>query len=460
MWKYAGVVFAFLILVGCQPTKTIVSPLKPTEFYSNAPENGISTFKVPVSIPLISLEELVNDLIQGVIYEDTQKEGDNLTIKVEKDGKIQFSAGNQVVNYSVPLKIHATYYFSLGFIQGSRDLDFRLSIHFATKLAIGQDWQPAPHTSYNGFTWITQPEVDLGGFKINASSLLGGAIDKQGDAVSALIDKSIHEKLDLRSMANQAWETIQQPSKVSDEYRLWVKILPQTIAPSTFTSLGKELTFDLSITAFAKTFIGKPKESALKIPLPFPSSNQLSDSGFVIQMATEIPFHELDTLANQMFKGKTFEFNDGKDKLTILGLHFYGSGNKMITEAWVDGSIQGKLYLSSTPYIDSVTQSLKLRNVNFDLKTKNILMQTAGWVLNNKIEKRIEKAFVFELKEMFGQTKEQLQGVLRNYKINNQVSMTGKVSDFYPKTIFLKSDILDIRTVAVGDLRIEVKSLR
>lgn len=457
-----AILFILIILIfnACKPSQSLIAPQRPTESYNSVPENGISTFKIPVTIPIIALQDLVNSLITGVIYEDTQPEGDNLTIKVEKDGIIQFSPGNEVVNYSVPLKIHAVYFFSLGFINGSKELDFKLTINFATKLSIGQDWQPDSHTSYNGFTWITKPEIDLGGFKLDASNLLGGTIDKQGDAVSLLIDKTIHEKIDLRAIANQAWETIQQPTKVSNEYRLWMKVLPQMISPSTLVSKDKNLSFDFSITAFTKTYIGKPKETALKIPLPFPSSLALKDSGFTIQMATEIPFHELDTLANQMFANKEFSFNDGKQKIKVLKLHFYGGGTKMITEATVEGSVKGILYLTSTPYIDSVSQTLKLKQVAFELKTKNVLLQTASWMLDKKIERQIEKAFVFELKGMFDETKSQLKSILNNYKLSEGVTMRGSVENFYPRTIFLKSDILDIRTVAKGNLSISIDKFK
>ena len=451
----------FLVsLAGCKTQKTVIAPEKPNEFYTNAPENGISTFRIPVTIPIQSLQDLVNSLIAGVIYEDTQKEGDNLTIKVEKDGVIIFTAGNQVVNYSVPLKIHAEYFYSLGFLSGSKDFDFKLTINFATKLAVGQDWQPDAHTSYNGFTWITRPQIDVVGIKIDAGGLLGGVIDKQGDAVSQIIDKSIHEKLDLKNIANNAWESIQQPIKVSNEYRLWVKVLPQMISPSPVFSKGNLLNFDFSITAFTKTTIGKPKDSALKIPLPFPSNQSLPDTGFKIQLATEVPFHELDTLANSLFVGKEFAFNEDKYKIKIRHLHFYGSGQKMITEAEVDGSVKGILYLTSTPFIDSVSQTLRLRNVSFDLKTKNVLVQTASWMLDKKIESKIEKAFVFELKSMFDETKVQLKQILSNYKLSDEVTMKGIVTDFYPKAIFLKSDILDIRTVAKGKLNISIDKLK
>jgi hypothetical protein len=93
--------------------------------------------------------------------------------------------------------------------------------------------------------------------------------------------------------------------------------------------------------------------------------------------------------------GKEYTFNEDQYKIKIEQLDLKADSNIFHFNINISGDFNGIIQLSATPYLDTLNRELRIRNVDFTLKTKNILHKMAQWIFNKKIENQIENQFAY-----------------------------------------------------------------
>jgi len=91
---------------------------------------------------------------------------------------------------------------------------------------------------------------------------------------------------------------------------------------------------------------------------------------------------------------------------------------------------------------------ITISDLQMDLKSKNVLLKTAKWLLNEKINQKLEREITFDLKTLIGQAKKEITKTL-NAKLNDQIQLKGslesmKIHEIYPlkKGVFIRSEML------------------
>jgi hypothetical protein len=98
---------------------------------------------------------------------------------------------------------------------------------------------------------------------------------------------------------------------------------------------------------------------------------------------------------------------------------------------------------------------LRLTRVEYDIKTKNVLIKSAKWLLDETIRKKMEEQMVFDLSDLMKLTRESINASL-NQKMDNGVRLQGKLLDLDIKDYTIQSDALVIRTLTSGNLQVFV----
>ncbi len=117
-----------------------------------------------------------------------------------------------------------------------------------------------------------------------------------------------------------------------------------------------------------------------------------------------------------------------KKKITITGVSVYGNENKMIIATDVIGSINGKLYFSGLPMYRASDSSIILKDLQFSVQTKNLLVKSAAWVANSGIEKMISKNMSYPIGADIRETYDMMVESLNKYEIGEGFIMTGSLS--------------------------------
>ncbi len=119
------------------------------------------------------------------------------------------------------------------------------------------------------------------------------------------------------------------------------------------------------------------------------------------------------------------------------------------------GIKKGVLFLLSVPEIDQATRRLHLKEVEYDLNTRNLMLKSAHWLLDEKIRRKLSENMVFELKDLYDFARRSIQGSL-NQKLDGGVVLSGNLVRLEYAGHALGNDALRIRVLASGEISARV----
>jgi hypothetical protein len=122
------------------------------------------------------------------------------------------------------------------------------------------------------------------------------------------------------------------------------------------------------------------------------------------------------------------------------------------------GSNSGIIYLIGKPVYNDKDKTIEIRDIDFDVKTKNFLMKKAAWMFNRKITNEISSRSRYDLSSYIDSAK-----YLMNSQLNREwmkgVKNSGVIKELKIAGIYPLSDNLIIRSNASGSLEIKVDAI-
>jgi hypothetical protein len=262
--------------------------------------------------------------------------------------------------------------------------------------------------------------------------------------------------VDLKPQIQQLW------NKLDVSYNLyglgWLKINPQKIRLARLFAYNDSLNIFLGMTA--KPVISFEKTADIMTLAPN-MDNSVSKPGFNIFLDAILNYDSLSNIINAQLKGKELDLSKGKSKkvLVVEDCRIYGTGNeKLIIKMKFSGTNSGVAYFTGKPFYDINKKMIEIRDIDFDVKTKNLLLKSADWLFNKRIINEISRVSKFDLSSYIDTAK-----ILINKQLNAEwikgVKSTGsindlKISGFYPLT-----EYFIIRSNASGNLVIKVDTI-
>lgn len=262
--------------------------------------------------------------------------------------------------------------------------------------------------------------------------------------------------MDMKAQVQQVWD------KLSSSYNLynlgWLQLNPQKLRINNLFAYRDSLNIHLGLSAKPVISFEKPATAVSKVP----NMNDFSQkNGFNVFVDAVLDYDSLSAILNSQVKGQRFDLDKGpvKKYIVVKEVKLYGTGNeKLIIQLDFTGSETGTVYLTGKPVYDKTTKKIEVKNIDFDVKTRDLLVKTAGWLFNKKITGEIQRYASFDLssyietaKRMVNQqlNKEWVKGI-RSSGAMNELSIVG----FYP---FSKH--LVIRSNFSGNLAVQVESI-
>jgi hypothetical protein len=137
----------------------------------------------------------------------------------------------------------------------------------------------------------------------------------------------------------------------------------------------------------------------------------------------------------------------------IIVMH---EADMMILSTKLSGDVKGTVIIEGHPYYDSLAQRLALKDVVFQLKTKNLFQKSASWLFNGKIETMIEKDYGIPVGDMIKLANTSLLSTL-NQTPYPGVIMKGTVASFKPTEVVLKEDGITILILTKGQMGVKLQ---
>lgn len=449
-----------LITTGLYGCKKNLAPTAPSnEFTKKVYVPSPSELNVPVVIPIKAVNEKLNKELKGLIYEDsslTDNNNDNLLLKVWKQGDIKVDVKYDYFDYTVPLKIWAKYGVSiLGFTQfGETDLGIKL--RFKTKIRMDSTWKIVSHTEPQGYEWITSPILRIGVMEIPIKFIGDLILESQKKELAKMIDQQASQTINIKTYAKDIFKTLQSPIEVSSDPKIWLKIAPKSFSMTPFYGQTGNIKSALGLVASTETIFGLKPSIKIDTVLPNLRLTNVAKNNFFIAISADVPYEYATEMARKMQNGLIYEFKEGKYKIKIEDMLVYGNGDKVAVKTDISGSIKGTIYLTGIPVYDELNQSIFIKNVDFDIDTRNKLLKTANWMMNGAIEKKLEKSLVFPLKDQLNDSKKLIQKTLQNNRIQPGVLLQGKLNTLEPKDVLVTKDGIRAFVEAKGNLEIKI----
>ncbi|GAB3556407.1 DUF4403 family protein [Spirosoma fluminis] len=426
-------------------------------------ERFLSTAHVPVAIALNDVERQINAQISGLIYEDNSLEDNNrdkFMAKVWKRGTVLVSAEDSLFQFTVPLKIWAKAGISVLGLTQYKETEFEIDLRFKTKFDLDKDWSVSTQTQADGYGWVRRPTVSVVGVNIPITSFVSRMIDKNMGTITRAIDQQVRRNVDLKTPVLKAWNTLREPYLISEKYRTYLQVVPKRVLITPLRFEGRFIRSTIGIEGFTLTTTGAKPDVRPAVSLPDLTVVSKVNDNFQIGLLSEATYPEAAKLAAEEFVGKTFKFNNDRYAITITNMDLYGQNDNLIIKAGLKGTISGDIYLRGRPYYDPKDQTISLKDLTYDLDTKNILQRSASWLLQGTFARTLEKQLSIPVGSQLADMQKLLQDRLKNNQVAKGIVVNGHIDEIKPDQVYLTPTALLAVVNARGRIDVKVDGLQ
>ncbi len=336
---------------------------------------------------------------------------------------------------------------------GFNEPERRVNVSFTNSLNVSPDYKIGLAVKRNEPQALDKCEVCFWGQDITSSVLSG--LTKELDASKKDMEKQ-YGSVDMKPRFQQVWD---QLNKVYNLNGLgWLQINPQKARVNNLYISKDTLNVFLGLSAKPIVSFERPVEKRTSIPNLAPFSKQ---QGFSIFLDAVLSYDSLSMLMSQNVKGREFDFKKGfiKKKFIIDECKVYGGGfDKLIIKINFSGTNTGVVYLTGRPVYDVENRRIEVKDIDFDIKSKNILLGSADWLFDKKITKEISEQARFDLGQYIDTAKVNMNQQLNQEWIKG-IRSTGNIKDIKLIGIYPMQQHLVIRSNCTGNLAVKVESI-
>jgi hypothetical protein len=336
-----------------------------------------------------------------------------------------------------------------GFDEGER----KVNVSFTNSLAILPDYKVRLTIRRNEPQALDKCEVCFWGQDITKQVING--LKAELDASKAEMDKN-YGLVDLQSKFQQLWS---QLCRAFNIYGMgWLQINPQRIRINNLFARNDSLYVYLGLSAKPVITFEKPNEVVTVIPTIREYSQR---QGFSIFLDAVLNYDSLSNILNQKLANQEFDINKGpvKKKFIFRDCKLIGEGNeKLIIKVNFAGSNEGTFYLTGKPVYNKDTRILEVKDIDFDIKSKNALLKTAEWLFSKRILTEISQYTRYDLTSYIDTARAGINQQLNKEWIKG-VRSYGNIDDIRLINIFPLSQYLVIRSNCSGRLSVDVESV-
>jgi hypothetical protein len=319
----------------------------------------------------------------------------------------------------------------------------RAKVKLKSDVELTSNYRIKSSTSFTEFTPIDPCRVTFA--QININDVLMGQIRPELGNLAKMIDTEIG-KQDLKPYVLPVWKALQEDIQIPSTG--YLRFQPQSLSVSEININGSVLNFNVGLTAIPtiqSTPWNKPS-SGLPTLSPYKKG-----SGFEVYTDLKMNY---DSLSKQLFDiMKTESYALGKEKINITSLRLFPAGEKLGVAVGFAGTKKGMFYLLGNPAFDNSKASLALKNVEYDIATKNVLIKTAKWMMDETIRKKLEEQMVFDLSDLMNLTKKSIAESL-NQTMDGGVKIKGTLKSLEISGWSLQQDALWVRAKTLGDIQV------
>jgi len=455
--------FDFVILVCVE--KLITNPLI-TNHQSTDPLN------LQIKVPIEVVEKQANEYFQETLLHDEQG-GNMIDLKVSKtspikvvgkDGYLLLTA-NLHVWAKMKLKKQLLGVFDIYTPQVDKT-EFDIEVNYRLKPILSNSWQLLTQTS-GTFKWTKKPFMEMVLVKINLAGIISPFVQAQVNTFGQLIDEWVAKELNVHSYVEDAWKIIREPVSLHDDFDLWLdmKLEADKVEVGAFMVATNHIELSLHLPVQPEAIFGTPSISryqGIRILPDFIINNHLQSQLKRENATAIIGFEALSKLLNH----KHFEFDKGKQWVTIEYIRFGTENSTLIAESKINAQVKlgmftkkiaGTTYIRTTPTYDKASKTLKLNNFSYKLESNDSLLN-----FGNRLGKRSFQNFLHDklqevVNRLLPQLPDFLERQMQHIDVEEYGDLKGTLNYFGMEEIYLTDAAVYISGKVGTEWVLEVK---
>lgn len=416
---------------GCSSSQKLAT-LKPEPEPTDAPLYAAETsfLSLPVSLALSDIEKQLNLHIQGLIYEDTKIEDDQVRLKVWKEAPIGIKQVQQKIQITLPLRAEGAFQYGFDKLGISfKDIrDFKLNgvvtllcdIHLT-------NWKLNTKTTVQSVDWKEPPSVNIGGRAVQVTPIVNSSLKFFRKDIEKTIDQALQNQLNFQPQVLDALQAISKPILLNEAFQTWFQIMPLELYTTDTKIENQRITTKMGLKCTMETRVGQNSNLTFeRSKIQLKPVTSLPDK-VQAQVVAFSSYKDAAALINQNFKGQVF--GDAKRKVTVEQVELWQKNQKLIIALHLKGSLNGAIYLSGVPKYDEGKKEIYLDEMDYVLDTKNVLHKMANSFLQGSILKKIESLCRYSIAKEWSEGQQQLAQYLNKYEPVKGVRVNGNVKD-------------------------------
>ncbi|NID12188.1 DUF4403 family protein [Fibrivirga algicola] len=459
--RYTYILVTLLALcwaTACQKVK----PKAPTaEGFDPPIPEAFSFLAGPITFQIKSLEDKINASIKTeIVSPETMKgqKGASFNMRVRRTGRIRIRYVNHKVTFSAPLEIWLDNPIRLRKKNHAKEALCALLVDFQSPLQVASDWRLTTRVSLVKHTWIKPPKVRVLGINIPFANLAESVIQKRRPEIEKAIDEAVYEGLRLDKQVKPVWLDLQKPlvlAKKPDS--LWLVPTPFSVAVGEVTGDEKTLTVPIRVAFYTKTVIGPRPKIALNRTLPTIRRDKHIKQVTDLRVMNFISYDDINRILAKQLKGRKLELAGGL--LTINKTTVYGGQHAVIIRADVGGAVKGTLFFRGQPAYDTLTHTLLVKNIDFDVETEERLLSTADWLLHDRLNDTLAKALKFPIRQQIDKLPTLIDTAFEKAKAGKKNDLDILTFQFVPQIIAIRPDGIQALLKVETTVAFKVKKL-
>lgn len=321
----------------------------------------------------------------------------------------------------------------------------KMELQYSTTIGINEQYQLVGQTKLERLEALDPCKVTV--FNYDATAILLKEVKKALTNLTVDIDKEIN-KFSFKKEAAAAWKNAHQTIVFAPYGYLHIQPKSITLTPPFFQQ--NKLYTTLCIEA-NPVFSHNPTQTTITALPPLKQVQSVQSDEFDLTLDMQLNYDSLSTVLQTIYEKKEFLIKNRKVIIDSIGITG-ATKNQLIIGVAFSGYKKGKLYLTGTPVFDVATQTISIKQLDYDLATKHVLVKTAKWLFNDKILKMLQEATLQDLTPQLAQIKS-----LVNEQFHYSyppINVNGKVSHLSVSSIYPTKDELIIRVIATGNMKV------
>ena len=267
---------------------------------------------------------------------------------------------------------------------------------------------------------------------------------------------SAYGSFNLRPYMQQAWNVLNNVYSIPNVG--FFSLHPKKLRMERINARNDLLNINIGITATPVVSFARPDVEPSVVPA---LSNSNNPGGFNIYLEAALQYDSLSNVLNGYLNGKRFDVAEGIFKKHIVVQHTAVSGDEngnLNIRVDFTGSYNGTAFFTGKPSYNPDKKAIEVQDLDYDLKTKSLLLKTAKWLFNKRIINELRNYTSFDLSQYYDTASKTLNTWL-NREWTKGIQGSGAVTDLKLTSVYALPQHLLIRSNCVGQLSVTISEI-